>query len=151
MKTCTFFGHHDTPDCLKGLVKECIEKLITEHGVEQFYVGHQGQFDAYVRSALRQLKLQYPHIRYAVVLAYMPGKAREGMDYSDTMYPEGLEFVPRRFAIDRRNRWMIQRSDYVVHWACHEYRNAMKYVRKAERMGKTVVWLTDAAFWDGPL
>ena len=33
----------------------------------------------------------------------------------------------------------------------HDTPDCLKYVRKAERMGKTVVWLTDAAFWDGLL
>ena len=48
-----------------------------------FYVGYQGQFDAYVHSEPKRLKQEYPQINYAVVLAYMPGKQTEYDDYSD--------------------------------------------------------------------
>ena len=71
-----------------------------------FYVGHQGQFDAYVYSELKKLKQEYPQINYAVVLAYMPGKKTEYDDYSDTMLPEGIESVHPRYAISWRNNWM---------------------------------------------
>ena len=76
------------------------------HGVDMFYVGHQGQFDAYVYSELKKLKQEYPQINYAVVLAYMPGKKTEYDDYSDTMLPEGIESVHPRYAISWRNNWM---------------------------------------------
>ena len=49
-----------------------IEKLITEDGVTEFYVGNQGQFDIRVYSVLKELKAKYPQIRYTVVLAYFP-------------------------------------------------------------------------------
>ena len=51
--------------------------LIINHNVDMFYVGHQGQFDAYVHSELKKLKQKYPQINYAVVLAYLPGKKTE--------------------------------------------------------------------------
>ena len=72
------------------------------HGVDMFYVGHQGQFDAYVHSELKKLKQEYPQINYAVVLAYMPGKKTEYDDYSDTMLPEGIESVHPHYAISWR-------------------------------------------------
>ncbi|MEE1280074.1 MAG: hypothetical protein UHH95_04500 [Oscillospiraceae bacterium] len=35
-------------------------------------------------------------------------------DYTDTIYPDGLEGVPPNYAISRRNMWMIDNADYVV-------------------------------------
>lgn len=84
-KTCTFFGHKDTPETVKNGLHTTIEKLITEYGVETFYVGNQGAFDFHTRAALRQLQEKYPYIRYAVVLAYMPGEVSEYEDHSDTL------------------------------------------------------------------
>lgn len=80
-----------------------------------FYVGNNGEFDAMVLRQLRDLSKTYP-ITYHVVLAYMPEKQREfdTIDYSETILPDGIETVPKRFAIDYRNRWMIKQSDYVV-------------------------------------
>ena len=93
MSACTFFGHRDCPETIKPRLREVLVDLITNHDVNMFYVGHQGQFDAYVHSELKKLKQEYPQINYAVVLAYMPGKKTEYDDYSDTMLPEGIESV----------------------------------------------------------
>ena len=89
MATCTFFGHRECPDSIKIKLREVLIDLITNHDVDIFYVGHQGRFDAIVRSVLREVKKEYPQINYAVVLAYTPGKHTEYDDYSDTMLPEG--------------------------------------------------------------
>lgn len=69
-----------------------------------------------VRRNLKLLKDRYKHIGYAVVLAYMPGEKDNynKQDYTDTIYPDGLESTPPKYAIVKRNKWMIDNSDYVV-------------------------------------
>ena len=101
-----------------------------------FYVGHQGQFDAYVHSELKKLKQEYPQINYAVVLAYMPGKKTEYDDYSDTMLPEGIESVHPHYAISWRNNWMLKKSNYVVTYITHSWGGAYQYAEKAKRQKK---------------
>ena len=137
--TCCFFGHKDTPESVKDDLYAAIEKLIAECGVETFYVGNQGSFDFYTRAALRQMQKKYPHIRYAVVLAYMPGQQTEHEDHSDTMLPEGIEEVHPRYAIDWRNRWMLRESQYVLCYIHHHWGGAAKYVQAAQCHGKTVI------------
>ena len=107
MAVCTFLGHRDCPETIKPKLREVLIDLIINHDVDMFYVGHQGQFDAYVHSELKKLKQAHPQISYAVVLAYMPGKKTAYHDYSDTMLPEGIESVHPRYAISWRNNWMI--------------------------------------------
>lgn len=92
-KVCTFFGHRECPDSIQPTLREVLENLIIHNGVDMFYVGSQGQFDAYVRCVLKNLKKVYSHINYAVVLAYNPKSKDEYADYSDTIFPEGLESV----------------------------------------------------------
>ena len=104
-----------------------------------FYVGHQGQFDAYVHSELKKLKQEYPRINYAVVLAYMPGKKTEYDDYSDTMLPEGIESVHPHYAISWRNNWMLRESDYVVTYITHTWGGAYQYAEKGRRQKKIVI------------
>ena len=99
MAACTFFGHRDCSETIKQKLREVLVDMITNHGVDMFYVGHQGRFDAIVRSELRDLQRAYPQINYAVVLAYMPGKQTEYDDYADTMLPEGIESVHPRYAM----------------------------------------------------
>lgn len=62
MAACTFFGHRDCPDTIKEKLREALTDLIEHHGVNLFYVGNQGNFDAIARSVLGELKKQYPHI-----------------------------------------------------------------------------------------
>lgn len=138
MKTCTFFGHRECPD-VKGPLRAVIEELITRQGVDCFYVGNQGQFDGQVRAVLGQLEKDYPHIRYSVVLAYLPGEKQEWEDRSDTIFPEGLESVHPKYAIDRRNRWMLGKAQVVVCYLTHDWGGAARYVKTAQRQGKMVI------------
>ena len=144
MAACTFFGHRDCPDNIKSKLKEVLLDLIINYEVDMFYVGHQGQFDAIVRGVLQALSKDFPQIRYAVVLAYVPGKKSEDDTFSDTMLPEGIECVHSRYAISWRNNWMLKQSDYVVTCITHSWGGAYKYAEKAKRLGKTIVAIVNA-------
>ena len=144
--TCTFFGHKDTPSEVRAALMSVLRQLITEEGVESFLVGNQGGFDHYVLSALRELEKEVPTNDYHVVLAYMPGKKQEydTVDYRRTIYPEGIENVPRRFAISWRNKWMLQRSDIVVTYITHSWGGAAQFAEQAVRQKKQVINLASA-------
>ena len=138
-KTCCFFGHREVTHIIRAKLTAIIEKLITENGVTNFYVGHQGQFDNMAYSVLKELKSNYPHIRYSVVLAYMPDEHFKEVYGEDTLFPDGMESVPKKFAISRRNDWMIQQSAFAV---CYVYKitgGAAKFREKAEKKGLRVV------------
>ena len=143
MSACTFFGHRDCQATIKPKLRDTIVELIEQHGVDTFYVGNQGFFDAYVRSILKELTGEYPHIRYSVVMAYMPNTNDEFdyRDYSDTMIPEGIERVPKRFAIDWRNKWILKRCDYVICYVNHSWGGAAKFTELAEHQQKHVIRL----------
>ena len=143
MPVCTFFGHRDCPDAVRPKLREALVELIEERGVDSFYVGSHGNFDRMVRSMLRELRERYPHIRYSVVLAYVPQKRDEfdQRDFSDTMVPAGIETVPPRFAIAWRNKWMLREADFVVTYVTHGWGGAAQYADMAERQGKTIVAL----------
>lgn len=143
MSTCTFFGHRQCSPELRPQLRRVLIDLIEERGVYTFYVGNQGGFDYMVCSVLRELCQEYPDITYGVVLAYLPtkrqGEGETAVDDSHSMFPEGLETVPKRFAIDWRNRWMLKRADYVVTYVTHSWGGAAKFAEQAKRMGKRVV------------
>ena len=138
MASCTFFGHRDCPSDIRSRLRETLVDLIENHGVDFFYIGNQGQFDTMTRNILRELKTVYPEIEYTVVLAYMPQGTNEYEDYSDTMLPEGIEQVPKRFAISWRNNWMLDHADYVVTYITHSWGGAAQFAQKAEKQGKVV-------------
>ena len=138
MAACTFFGHRDCIGLSKQRLEEAIEDLILNHGVDLFYVGNEGQFDALVHWILFAMKKKYPHIRYAVVLAYPP-KNLPDEDYSDTMLPAGIEAIHSKYAITWRNRWMLQRADYVITYVTHSWGGAARFAEEAKRQGKRVI------------
>ena len=138
-KTCCFFGHREVTHNIRPSLTEIIEKLIVDEGVTDFYVGYQGQFDSMVYSVLKELKVSYPYIRYTVVLAYMPDEHIKEDYGEDTLFPDGLESVPKRFAISKRNDWMIQHSSFAI---CYVYKitgGAAKFREKAEKKGLRII------------
>ena len=146
MFTCTFLGHRSVPNEIEPTLRSTLIDLIVNHDVKLFYVGNHGSFDAMVRRVLKSLSAEYP-IKYYVVLAYLPGKRRSNdpVDYTDTIFPEGIETAPKRFAISHRNRWMIERSDYVVTYVIRDCASgAAQYKKLAERKGKAVIELSSA-------
>lgn len=144
MSSCTFFGHRTAPEKVKSILLSALVDLIENNGVNIFYVGNHGGFDAMVKNVLSDLSKQYD-ITYHVVLAYMPDKRSNSdyTDYSETLLPEGIETVPKRFAITYRNKWMIQRANYVITYVTNDIASgAAQFKRYAEKHGKTVIELS---------
>lgn len=137
---CTFFGHRDAPSEIKPLLREVLLDLIQHYGVKQFYVGNQGNFDAMALRLLKELEKPYS-ISYDVVLAYLPKKTDPFFEAYYTILPEGIETVPPRFAIEYRNKWMIEHSDIVVTYVTHNFGGAAKFRDLAKHKGKTVISL----------
>ena len=102
----TFCGHSEVPDRaqVRGWLTDVCERLI-EGGAAEFYLGGYGAFDRLCADVLHGLKRRHAHIRLILVLPYLNG-AMPAEGYDETVYPP-LESVPRRYAILRRNEWMI--------------------------------------------
>lgn len=145
MSSCTFFGHRIINKDIKDLLTRQIDNLIAEHGVNVFYVGNNGQFDNLVAAVLLELKSRNPQISYSIVLAYLPEREKEynQLSYTETIYPEGLEYTPPRFAISKRNQWMVQQSDYVIAYVEHSIGGAAQFTEYARKKHKTVINLAD--------
>lgn len=140
---CTFFGHSECYGLDAAVLRSAIEDLV-KHGVTEFLVGNQGQFDAMVRNCLKSLQQQYPDIRYTVVLAYLPKEKGEFEAFSDTMYPEGIECVHPKFAIDWRNRFLISSADVCLCFINRTFGGAYKFAHMAKTRGLTVINLGNA-------
>lgn len=144
MPVCTFFGHRNCPASLRPKLRAAVVELIEQHDVDMFYMGRQGDFDAMAWGVLREPFIEYPHISYAVVLERLPGPRDAAVwDFSDTIFPEGLETVPPQFAISKRNEWMLKQADLVVTYITHGWGGAAQFAEKAHRQGKTVLNLAE--------
>ena len=139
MKSCTFYGHASIPEDLKPVLKEKIRKLITEYNVTQFYIGDKGGFDLMVIKCVSELKEEYPRIDFSVVLSYIPGKKTLWNEsLPNTVYPDGLEKVPPKFAILRRNQIMAENSDYAIVYI-HRFGGAATAAEYADKKGVKII------------
>ena len=140
--TVTFFGHKDTPNEIEPTLRTTLVDLIENHDATEFYVGNNGNFDTMVRRQLENLSQTYP-ITYNIVLAYIPTKKSEYDDFTNTLLPEGIETIPKRFAISYRNKWMVEQSDVVVTYVTHSFGGAAQFKVIAQRQGKLVIELSE--------
>lgn len=121
MKSCFFTGHREADERLLPILTATIERLFEEEHVSYFYVGGYGGFDRIAATAVKQVRLHHPEITLMMVLPYHPGERPVETPYGfdGTYYPEGLEKVPRRYAIVRANELMAKQSDWLIAYVRH--------------------------------
>lgn len=136
---CTFLGHRDCPKTIKPTLKAEIERLI-ENGVDSFLVGNNGYFDLYVQQVLQEIEEKNPKIKYSIVLAYMPNnRTRFVVDSKKTLVPDGIEGIIPKYAISYRNKWLIEKSDYVITYIKHTFGGAYQFASLAKKQGKACI------------
>ena len=137
-KTCYFIGHRDALAEILPSLEASVERHITEYGVTDFVVGKYGNFDHLAAQAVRDVKQRHPEIRLALLLAYY--NPTQSIDlpsgFDDSLYPDGLEFIPKRAAIVRANQYMIRHSDYLIAYDKGIIGNTRELVKYAQRMEK---------------
>ncbi len=134
----TFCGHRDVfdPEAVGAWLNETAEELIRE-GADCFYLGGYGQFDTLAAAVVRKQKERHPQIRSVLVLPYLD-RTFDAADYDETIYPP-LENVPRRYAITRRNEYMVDRADVIVAYVIHSFGGAYKTLCYAQRKKKRII------------
>ena len=140
--TVTFCGHSTVYplEPVEAWLRETVATLIMR-GAEKFYLGGYGTFDQMAAATVWEQKAQHPYIASVLVLPYLDRKVfSEHYDY--TTYPP-LEAVPRRFAISRRNRWMVDNSDILVAFVTHDWGGAAATLKYAERKKKEIIRYTE--------
>ena len=135
--TCIFFGHRDTPISVKNEIEKAIINLI-EQGVDQFYVGNNGIYDLLVQSILKNYAIVRKDFEYSIVLSHVGEIAISG-EQEKTILPEGLETVPPKYAISKRNEWMLKKGDLILAYVQHRYSNSYKWFEKARKKGLCVI------------
>ncbi len=134
----TFCGHSKITD--KEAVREQLNGEICNllsSGYTTFYLGGYGDFDLMAASVLREMKDSYPSIDRVLVLPYLDRKYDEKL-YDSTVYPP-LESVPKRFAISKRNEWMVEQADVVIAYVTHDWGGAVKTLEYAVRKKSQII------------
>lgn len=134
--SCFFIGHADAPSGIFPELTACIEHLITQHHVTEFFFGWHGSFDRLVLRALQENKARHPQIRRVLVLAYHPSQLSTALPTSvdESVYPfDGA--VPPRFAISKASQKMIQQCDYLIAYVRHtgKARDFLEYAQRKQK------------------
>ena len=137
-KSCFFIGHREASEEIYPALYAAVEQHILEYGVTEFIVGHYGGFGRLAASAVKEAKHFCPRVRLMLLLPYHPVKqpipTPNGFD--GTFYPPGMESVPRKAAIIRANRYVVDHVDYLIAYTWHPASNArelVEYARKRQR------------------
>ena len=139
MRICTFAGHAKLygDNSIKEKLKKEIINLIENQGVTTFYNGGKRQFDWLCADCVKELRKDYPFIKSYLILAYMPVKKNQFdadfyKKFDDTLYPE-IEKVPPKFAIVKRNEWVIDNSSFLITYINHKWGGAYRTLEYAKR------------------
>ena len=107
------------------------------------YLGGYGEFDSFAYDCCKKYKAEHQNVSLVFVTPYMTvdyqknhldcQKAR----YDFILYPE-IEDKPKRYAITYRNRFMIEKADFVVAYVSHDWGGAYTAYKYAKRKGKEV-------------
>ena len=150
-KSCFFIGHREASEEIYPVLHAAVEQHIVEYGVTEFFVGHYGGFDRLAALAVKEAKRFYPEVKLTLLLPYHPAErpisTPDGFD--STFYPPGMESIPRKIAIVRANRYVVDHVDYLIAYAWHPASNArelVKYAQKRQRKnGIQITVLTQVA------
>jgi len=134
-KSCFFIGHREASEKMYPELKAAVEQHITEYGVTEFIVGHYGGFDRLAARAVVEAKKIHPEVTLTLLLPYHPSEQPIPIPagFDSTYYPPGMERVPRRVAIVRANRYMVDHVDYLIAYAWHQASNARELVEYASK------------------
>ena len=143
MSTCFFIGHRDAPESIYSKLEAVAENCIAEFGVTEFIVGHYGSFDHMAARAVSTAKKKtHPEIMLTLLLPYLTNQSLpKGFDGS--IYPEGLEFVPRRFSILRANCIIVDHCDIVIAHVKHSFGGAYQCLEYARKKEKIIINITE--------
>ena len=127
MKACSFFGHRDTPQTeeLKQKVRETVERLIVEEGVDTFLFGSRSKFDELCHMVVTELKEKYPNIKRVYARSQYPYIDKHYKDYlldsyDDTIMPPRVVKAGRASYVER-NQEMIDASEFCVFYYNPDY------------------------------
>ena len=145
----SFFGHSRLiiTDSLERKLYDFFENTVPDNPID-VYLGGIGAFDEFAYSFCKRYKCYHPNVSLNLITPYITLEYQrnhleyENRRYDTIIYPE-IEDKPLKYAIFYRNRWMVDKSDYVICAVNHDWGGAYKAYLYAKRKGKKIVNLTE--------
>ena len=140
----TFCGHSQVifTNEEKSLLRNILLDEIIKNPTCKFYLGGYGDFDGLCLRTLKDLKNDFPDIELIFITPYLDKHYSKlefaKYHYDDVIFPP-LESVPRKFAILKRNEWMVEEADLVIAYVMYSWGGAAKTLEYAKRKKKTII------------
>lgn len=147
----TFVGHSSINNCtdLSERVATAIAEYMPCNENTLFYCGGYGKFDDLCAKVCRSIKKTHPNCEVILVTPYITESHQKKLHflnandlYSSIIYPP-LENIPLKYAISKRNEWMVNKADLIIAYVTHTFGGAYKTLKYARRRKKTIINLAD--------
>ena len=152
----TFVGHGDLFYSLETekRLKEILREFLERDTQAEFYCGGYGNFDHLCAKTCHSLKMEGYECKIFFVTPYINEEYKENikciMDngyYDASIYPP-IEKTPLRYAISKRNEWMVREADLVIAYVRFICGGAFKTLEYAKRRKKIIINLFDSTDLD---
>lgn len=130
----SFFGHRDFFD--ENIKREDVVSLMESKAKAEpvdFYLGQYGKFDAFAYDCAKLYKEKHPTAKLYFVTPYIHpnySRLKDKERFDGIIYPE-IENVPKRYAISKRNEWIVDQSDFIIFYISHNFGGAYNALIKA--------------------
>ena len=137
-------GHNE----IKAEIKRQLEIILQKYKDVSCYLGGYGEFDMLAASACRELKKELGGIELVYISPYMTLSEQEKIKemkklglYDASIYPP-IENTPPRFAISKRNAWMMENADLIIAYVVFSSGGAYRSLKIAKAKKKPIVMIS---------
>ncbi len=146
-KICCFAGHksiYNYDKLYKEVYNKCKE-LITQQGVNCFWVGNYGGFDSLAARVVSELKGTYANIKLELILPYITKEINEYKElyyksYDRLLIADMPLNTPMKFRIIKCNQYMADNSDFMIAYVRHSYGGAAKTLEYAKKKNNITIF-----------
>ena len=140
----SFCGHsafRENNEIQKDLLN-LLEKEINGKEVV-FYLGGYGNFDGFARKCCTLYKEKHSNAKLIFITPYLGKWLDERKDYLTSQYDEiiypDIENTPPKFAISKRNEWIVEKSDLIIAYVELHFGGAYNSLIHAKRKNKRFI------------
>ncbi|MDD7457904.1 MAG: hypothetical protein PUK83_05720 [Clostridia bacterium] len=137
-----FFGHsnyvegqNDEKNLINTLSEYAKNKKV------EFYLGGYGNFDNFALRCCNKYKMINENATTIYVSPYLTAFTKLTIakeNYDEIIYPP-IEAVPQKYAITKRNEWIVSVADLIVFNVNYKFGGAYNAYLHAKRKGKLIV------------
>lgn len=135
----TFCGHADYFEnkADKDYLLTLFDDLAAGEDLE-FFVGKNGRFDSFALSCAKIYKQSHPNSKIYFVTPYIKNCTDSETYFDEILYP-ALENVPPKYAIIKRNQWMVDQCDVVIAYVKFNFGGARTTYNYALKRNKRII------------